>query len=204
MRDLETVTIDRLIKADWNYKSDGTDAQITKLMNSITYDNSAGVLAVRKVGDKLEVIDGNHRLEALRRLGWTNVQVENFGELSKAKAVILARRRNHVWFDDDLLSYSELFKEDILPEISLEELKTILPESEAEIDSILNLGKFDWEEPQKKQIENQDKEIYIKIKADEHLILKWQTFLNDCKEKTDHKTDSQALEFAINQAKSIL
>jgi hypothetical protein len=204
MRDLETVTIDKLIKADWNYKSDGTDEQITKLMNSITFDNSAGVLAVRKVGDKLEVIDGNHRLEALRRLGWTTIQVENFGDLTKAKAIILARRRNHVWFDDDLLAYSTLFKEDVLPEIPLEELKTILPESEAEIDSILNLGKFDWEEPIKKEIENQDKGIYIKIQADEHLILKWQTFLSDCKEKTDHKTDSQALEFAINQAKSIL
>ena len=93
MKELITLSIDKLIKADWNYKTDGSEEQITKLMNSIEYDNSAGVLAVRKIKNKFEVIDGNHRLEALRRLDWKEIQVENFGELSKAKAIILSRRK---------------------------------------------------------------------------------------------------------------
>ena len=130
MKELMTVSIDKLTKADWNYKTDGSEEQIQKLMNSIEYDKSAGVLAVRKIKNKYEVIDGNHRLEALRRLDWKEVQVENFGELSKAKSIILSRRRNNVWFDDDLLSFAKLLKEDVLPEISMEELNKILPDTE--------------------------------------------------------------------------
>ena len=125
MKQVEKIAINKLIKADWNYKTDGTEEQITKLMNSIEYDNSAGVLAVRKVRNKYEVIDGNHRLEALQRLKWKEVQVENFGDLPKSKAIILSRRRNHVWFDDDLVSFGTLLKEDVIPDIGLDVLKTI-------------------------------------------------------------------------------
>ena len=59
MKELMTVSIDELIKAKWNYKTDGSEEQIQKLMNSIEYDKSAGVLAVRKVNDKYEVITQN-------------------------------------------------------------------------------------------------------------------------------------------------
>ena len=78
MKEVIKLPIEQLVKAEWNYKTDGTDEQIQKLMNSIEYDKSAGILAVRKIRDKYEVIDGNHRLEALRRLNYKEVQVENF------------------------------------------------------------------------------------------------------------------------------
>jgi len=61
MNKVETMNIDNLVKAEWNYKTDGTEEQINKLIKSIKYDDSAGILAVRKLNDKYEVIDGNHR-----------------------------------------------------------------------------------------------------------------------------------------------
>ena len=64
-------------------------------MNSIEEDKSVGVLAVREIDGKFEVIDGNHRLEALIRMKWKKVPCENFGQITKAKAITIARRRNH-------------------------------------------------------------------------------------------------------------
>ena len=41
--------VGELIHADWNYKTDGTEEQITTLMNAITEAGSCGVLMVRQV-----------------------------------------------------------------------------------------------------------------------------------------------------------
>ena len=149
MKQVIKLPIEKLVKAEWNYKTDGTNDQIQKLMNSIKYDNSAGVLAVRKLRNKYEVIDGNHRLEALKRLKYKEVQVEDFGDLPKSKAIVLSRRRNHVWFDDDLVSFGTLLKEDVLPDIPMETLKEILPEDE-NLENLLNFNEFEWKEPEQK------------------------------------------------------
>lgn len=154
-----TMDIDKVIKAEWNYKTDGSDEQIEKLMNSIKFDHSAGVLAVRKLksGD-YEVIDGNHRLEALKRLGWKSIPVENFGAISKAKAVTIARRRNHSWFEDDLFKLGTLYKDVVMPELGRNILDEILPDAE-DLDNIINLGSFEWQAPEKKAKTESDAEL---------------------------------------------
>ena len=133
---LQKVQLSAIQEADWNYKLDGTPAQVEKLARSIDQDKSAGVIAVREVaGGKLEAIDGNHRVRALRLLAakrptrWAEVYVENFGPIGKAQAVTIMRRRNHQWFEDDPLVYAELLHDAVLPEISLAELESYMPES---------------------------------------------------------------------------
>jgi len=185
MKQIETIAINKLIKADWNYKTDGTEEQIQKLMNSIEYDNSAGVLAVRKVRSKYEVIDGNHRLEALQRLNWKEVQVENFGDLPKSKAIILSRRRNHVWFDDDLVSFGTLLKEDVLPDIGLDELKTILPDTSEEIENLLNFNKFDWTEPIQVDKGNNSSSKNLILQLGEDVFQMWQDWLKESGAKNE-------------------
>lgn len=202
MNKLEIIDINRLIKADWNYKTDGTDEQINKLMESIKYDNSAGVLAVRILNDKLEVIDGNHRLEALRRLGWPQVQVENFGEIPKSKAIVISRRRNHVWFDDDMMALSELFKNDVIQDINADELKKILPDTPQEIDNLLNFASFDWETPVQKEHSDAPQDKTIKITVSPEVYEIWQQWVKHCAEQTDYKSESQAFEYAIIEAQN--
>jgi len=202
MNKVETMNIENLVKAEWNYKTDGTDEQITKLMKSIQYDNSAGILAVRKLNDKYEVIDGNHRLEALRRLGWMQIQVENFGDIPKSKAIVISRRRNHVWFDDDLKAFSDLIKNDVLPDIDTDTLKEILPDTPDEIDNLINFGNFDWEEPEQKEAKESDGLKSITIKIDEPVYQMWQDWVKWCAEQTDYKNDAQAFEYAIVEAKN--
>jgi len=143
---LVEMDIGDLIPADWNYKSDGTPEQIEKLCNSIKEDDSAGVVAVRELGDKFEVIDGNHRLQAVQLLKWKKVPCENFGSITKAKAVTIARRRNHKWFEDDLIAYAELFKNEVLEEFTIDQLETFMPDSRQEMEGLEKLLDFDWDQ----------------------------------------------------------
>ena len=202
MNKVETMNIDNLVKAEWNYKTNGTEEQINKLIKSIKYDDSAGILAVRKLNDKYEVIDGNHRLEALQRIGWQQIQVENFGDISKAKAIIIARRRNHVWFDDDLKAFSDLIKNDVLPEIDTDTLKDILPDTPDEIDNLVNFGNFDWEEPIEKEPKDNDGKKTIVVKVDESVYQMWQDWVKWCAEQTDYKSEPDAFEYLIIEAKN--
>jgi len=202
MNKVETMNIDNLVKAGWNYKTDGTEEQINKLIKSIKYDDSAGIIAVRKLNDKYEVIDGNHRLEALQRIGWQQIQVENFGDISKAKAIIIARRRNHVWFDDDLKAFSDLIKNDVLPEIDTDTLKDILPDTPDEIDNLVNFGNFDWEEPIEKEPKDNDGKKTIVVKVDESVYQMWQDWVKWCAEQTDYKSEPDAFEYLIIEAKN--
>ena len=202
MNKVETMNIDNLVKAGWNYKTNGTEEQINKLIKSIKYDDSAGIIAVRKLNDKYEVIDGNHRLEALQRIGWQQIQVENFGDISKAKAIIIARRRNHVWFDDDLKAFSDLIKNDVLPEIDTDTLKDILPDTPDEIDNLVNFGNFDWEEPNEKDPKDNDGKKTIVVKVDESVYQMWQDWVKWCAEQTDYKSEPEAFEYLIIEAKN--
>jgi hypothetical protein len=202
MNKVETMNVDNLVKAEWNYKTDGTEEQINKLIKSIKYDDSAGILAVRKLNDKYEVIDGNHRLEALKRIGWQQIQVENFGDIPKSKAIIIARRRNHVWFDDDLKAFSDLIKNDVLPDIDTDTLKDILPDTPDEIDNLVNFGNFDWEEPTQKDPKESDGTKTLTIKIDEQVYQMWQDWVKWCAEQTDYKNDAEAFEYLIVEAKN--
>ena len=202
MNKVETMNLNNLVKAGWNYKTDGTEEQINKLIKSIKYDDSAGIIAVRKLNDKYEVIDGNHRLEALQRMGWQQIQVENFGDISKAKAIIIARRRNHVWFDDDLKAFSDLIKNDVLPEIDTDTLKEILPDTPDEIDNLVNFGNFDWEEPIEKEPKDDDGKKTVVVKVDESVYQMWQDWVKWCAEQTDYKNEPDAFEYLIIEAKN--
>ena len=141
-RPLETVDIARLVPADWNYKDEGDRKDIEKLKRSILRDGSAGVPAVRELDAlKLEVMDGNHRLIALVELGFKMIVVENFGKITKAAAIVIARRRNKPWFREDMVKLAKLFKEEVVPEIAIDELKEFMQD---DIDRLLGLADFDW------------------------------------------------------------
>ncbi len=145
---VELKTVD-IIAADWNYKVDGTDQEIERLIKSIERDKSVGVLAVREIDvdgkQMFEVIDGNHRLAAVSRMGWEKIPCENFGEITLAQAVTIARRRNHQWFDEDAFKMAELYKDVILPEIDKQDLLEFMPDSEQDIDNYMKLMDWTWE-----------------------------------------------------------
>lgn len=141
------LAVDKIVLAAWNYKTDGTPEKMAKLKASIERDNSVGVLPVRELANgKFEAVDGNHRLRAIKELGWKKVSVENFGKISKAEAVLLARRRNAEWFEDDVNAFNKLMAE-AMKEVSIEEMAKFMPESLDELEAYKHLNDFDWNQP---------------------------------------------------------
>lgn len=208
---LVEIDIDDLLKADWNYKTDGTPDEIEMLAESIREDRSAGVMAVREmlVNDKIkfEVIDGNHRLDAVALVGWEKVPCENFGRISKAKAITIARRRNHQWFKDDVLKYAELFKNEVLQEFSLEQLEKFMPDSREEMENFSKLLEFDWDSfngngnTDDETNQNGIKTIALKVPEETYNIwLKWK---ERCEAYLDYDNDAKCFEFAIVEALNI-
>ena len=135
--------------AEWNYKVEVSEEQREKFRNSIEVDGSAGVLAVRELeqdGEPVfEVIDGNHRLEELEKMGLTKIPCENFGEISIAKAVTIARRRNYEWFERDDVRYAEIFRDLVLPEYSIDDLDKFMPDTREQLESVEKFLDFDWD-----------------------------------------------------------
>ena len=198
---LVEMDIKDLIKAEWNYKSDGSDEQINKLIESIKEDKSVGVLAVRELDKKFEVIDGNHRLEAIKRLKWKKVPCENFGSISKAKAITIARRRNHKWFEDDILAYAELFQKDVLPEYSIDDLEKFMPDTKEEMENFNKLLEFDWDQYNEDPTYDEEENLKsIKIVMPEETYNMWLKWKDKVKELGDYETDSKAFEYAVIEA----
>lgn len=177
------VDIQHVQPCDWNYKLEGTPEELEKLKNSISKDGSVGVLPVRTIkGKTLEVIDGNHRLQALQELGWEQVPVENFGSISKAEAITIARRRNEEWFQTDPFKYAELLKNDVLTEFSLEELTSFMPESEAQMKALLDSLDFnldDEEQPASEGNHHDTAMRFIRLAVPENKAVEFEEDLKD-------------------------
>ena len=195
---LANIDIKDLHKAEWNYKTDGTEEQIEKLINSINQDKSVGVLAVREVEDGFEVIDGNHRFEAVSRMDWKEVPCENFGSITKATAITIARRRNHKWFEDDILAYAEIFNESVLAEYDIGELEKFMPDTKEEMESLSKMLDFDWDEFQETELDEEWKTLSIKLPDSVWQL--WNEWKAKAKNITNSESDVMALEYAIAEA----
>jgi len=200
---LAEINIQDLIKAEWNYKSDGTDEQIEKLCNSIKKDASVGVIAVRELNGKFEVIDGNHRLEAVKRLEWEKVPCENFGQISKAQAITIARRRNSQWFSDDAVKYAEIFKNVVLEEYSIDELTQFMPETKQELENISKLTDFDWSNYDKQGTYESNDNKTINLTVNEDTFKLWDQWKEKCSILLEYDNDNLYFEQAILEALTI-
>ena len=200
---LVDIELKNLFKAKWNYKTDGTEKQIEKLCNSIKEDKSVGVLAVREIKKGFEVIDGNHRLEAIKRLNWVKAPCENFGNITTAKAITVARRRNSQWFEDDAVKYADIFKNIVLKEYSLEDLSKIMPDTEQELESISKLTDFDWSQYDEKGVIEENEIKTIKITVSEPIYKLWEKWKNKCSNVIGYESDNASFEYAIIEALNI-
>lgn len=203
-RPIIKVKIEQLVKAKWNYKTEGSPEIIQKLVKSATYQKSIGILAVREIGkNKYEVIDGNHRLDALKVLGIKEIQVENFGKISKAQAVLISKQRNMIWFEDDNIKFAEIFKNDILKEITIDELEQMLPMSKEELEGLEKLFDFDWQQFNNAAEPQLSDKKTIKIDVTEEVFSMWEQWKNKCEKLLGYKEDSKCFELAIVEALNI-
>ena len=127
---IQTIHIDKLFANSWNTNIVSPDNQI-KIENSIKRFGMFKPLVCRTLPDgRIEVLGGQHRLEAAKKLGYTEVKIVNLGEVDDQKAKEISLVDNSRYGSDDGLKLGELIKD-------LDDIGEYLPYTETELAGIL-------------------------------------------------------------------
>ena len=131
------VPIDRLVSAQWNYKKSDDDRSLKlmeKLKKNLTRIGQIENLIVRtaKVKGYYEVVNGNHRLQALTEIGVKKVMCYNLGKITLAHAARIAIETNETKFEADPHKLGELIAH-ISESFDSEDLLSTMPFSEFEM-----------------------------------------------------------------------
>lgn len=143
----QVIALEKLVKADWNYKEEDA-AKTEKLIANIKRNGQVETIIVRELETGFfEVVNGNHRYDALKALGFTHVAAYNAGPITLAAAQRLAIETNETKFDTNTLQLGGIIQE-ILAEFDISDLLQTMPYNEGELTNLINLNAFDWEPPE--------------------------------------------------------
>lgn len=138
------IATEKLRKAPWNYKDDDP-FRAAKLAENMRKNGQVLNLVVREMPDSLyEVLDGNHRLDAVLLLGWKSCLCYNAGPLTEPQAKRLAIEVNETRFPTNIPRLSTIVQE-LSGIFGKEDLLSTFPLPENEVDALVSLGQFDWE-----------------------------------------------------------
>jgi len=140
-----TLEVHVLDKAPWNYKRDDPDMQAALEANMRRNGQLINLIVRPSSGCcRWEVINGNHRLDALKALGVKEAQCFDTGPISNAAAKRLAVETNETNFPTDYLSLSEAV-EAMLREFDLGDLAETMPYTDTELAHFRDMIGFNWE-----------------------------------------------------------
>ncbi len=142
----EMIDLRKVRLAEWNYKEEDS-TKSKQLLTQIEKNGQLENIIVREIGkDKLEVVNGNHRVPVFLKLGMTSVMSRNLGKISLEAAQRIAIETNETKFDSDPIKLAQLI-DSIVAKFNLEDVKSTMPFSGDEIDNMLQMLKFDWQKP---------------------------------------------------------
>lgn len=106
--EMTVLPIDALRKAPWNYKTD--DPKLAeKLRANMERNGQLENIVVRQMDDEsYEVVNGNHRYDAMVALGWTHATVLDLGPITTMQAQRIAIELNETRFASNPQALSEL------------------------------------------------------------------------------------------------
>jgi len=138
------IPVDKLVEAKWNYKKEDSRL-MDKLKNNIKKNGQIENIIVRELeDDTYEVVNGNHRLMALRDLLFTVVVCYNLGKISDAQAKRIAIETNETKFLADKVKLSEIIAL-LSDNYNINDLSSTLPYKKEDIEELTNLLKWDWQ-----------------------------------------------------------
>jgi hypothetical protein len=195
-RHYRLVPVSALVKATWNYKKD--DAELAaKLAANMKRNGQVESLMVRQLKNgTLEVVNGNHRLDALITLGVKTAMVCDLGKISDAEARRLAVETNETRFETDFVKLSLLFK-DMNEEFDKDDLLGTLPFDEREISDIEQITEFQWPDKYKQDGERGSKARGKTAPLTFHLTPGEQNAWTNFAARSGKDTPEAALMFAI-------
>jgi ParB/RepB/Spo0J family partition protein len=148
------VDVKRLRPNPWNTNVVSPDNE-TKLDESLKRFGIFKPILARQVGKELEILGGQHRWEAAKRLGIATVPVINLGALDDATAKEIGLVDNGRYGVDDAEGLASLLKNLGKPS----ELATFLPYSDKELEVIFKTDELDFDSL---DIDGDDDEIELK------------------------------------------
>lgn len=132
------MSVDKLVKAVWNYKQND-DVTLQKLVENIKKNGVVETILVRELDTGyFEIINGNHRYDAIQSLNIPDVMVCNLGKISESRAKRLAIELNETSFPNDNQILASILKE-ISKEFGVDDILSSLPYSEKELDKFLSM-----------------------------------------------------------------
>lgn len=130
-----------LVKCNWNYK-DNNAATLKKLVENIKRNGLNENLVVRLLATGFfEIVNGNHRYDAIQELSIKRCWVFNLGVISDAAARRIAIEGNETKFESDLMRMGSILRE-INSEFSIDDLVKTLPFNEKQIDKMMKLDNW--------------------------------------------------------------
>ena len=135
----QTVPIARIQKAGWNYKAE--DAQMSeKLKANFERNGQIENIIIRELpGGDFEVINGNHRIDVMRDLGYADAYCYNLGNVSLVEAQRIALETNETKFHANPIRLAEILK-NITPSVGIEGLARTVAFSPAQINAHIIMG----------------------------------------------------------------
>jgi len=160
------IPVDRLRKAPWNYKDDD-EFKASQLAANLQRNGQLLNLIVRHTPDGLfEVIDGNHRLDAVLLNKWASVICYDLGEISERQAKRIAIEINETRFPTNLIGIAKVI-EDLKAEFSLEDMLSTFPYKREELEAFGEMVRFDWNSPEHRfPNETKDMPDGVQVKLD--------------------------------------
>ena len=141
----QVLPFDKLVKAAWNYKEDNDELK-EKLKANLKLNGQVENLLVRELDTGFyEVVNGNHRYDALAELECTEVMCYNLGAITETQAKRIAIETNETRFKSDNIKLAGLIKE-IGVEINYKDLALTMPYTEEELRNFDELLNFDWKD----------------------------------------------------------
>ena len=199
----ELVEVDKLIKADWNYKTDD-EKKLKDLQENFKRNGQVENIIIRELSKgKYEVVNGNHRYDALKNLGIKTAIVCNKGKITKAEAVRLAIETNETKFGVDNLKLAEAIN-NLQEQYPIEELVKTMPYTTTELNNLLNLINFEWEDFNSHKVDDDEafnKTITIKVNKD--ILNSWNELRDKFGGVLAYDNDSKIFEFAVIEALNI-
>ena len=130
-------------KAPWNYRMEDPDMAV-KLAKNIQRNGQIVNIIVRELetGD-FEVINGNHRLDAMQEIGQEKAVCCNLGKITDAHAKRVAVETNETEFETDYAKLADLIN-DMTEEFDMSDLQETMPYSPEELEGYINMVDFDW------------------------------------------------------------
>lgn len=199
----EIINVDQLVKAEWNYKTNDEKLQ-EKLINNLKRNGVILNINVREIDDgKYEVIDGNHRLDAMQKLNIKEVVARNHGKITLAQATRISIELNETQHAADVYKLRDSV-DHILTEFDKDEFLETAPYDENEIDNLLNIRHYDLDGGDPSGIDDDDEEsnfdFTIKVNVTKSTFEMWESWKEYIKSTSGWDNESKAFEFALIEA----